>query len=624
MKYDIIVVGGGHAGVEASLASARMGKKTLLLSISIEQIAAISCNPAIGGLAKGHLTKEIDALGGIMALAADKAGIQFKILNASKGPAVRGSRVQIDMDEYKTYIKNISLSTENLDIKQEMVNQIIISNNKVDGVITHLSNKYYAKKIIISCGTFLKGVVHVGEFTQNAGRFSEFASNELSESLKSLGLKLSRLKTGTCPRIESKSINFSDFEIQHGDIDPKPFSFRTEKDGFNPTQLPCLIAYTNKTTHQIIEKNFHRAPMFTGQIKSIGPRYCPSIEDKVYRFKERDRHQLFLEPQTKYATEYYINGLTTSLPPDIQLEVLHSIKGLEDAKITRYGYAIEYDYVNPTQIKHTLETKAIEGLYLAGQINGTTGYEEAAAQGLIAGINAVLSIDQKEPFILRRDEAYIGVMIDDLVTKGTTEPYRMFTSRAEYRLLLREDNADLRLMPYGYKFGLIDEKTHKKMVKKSYELNKGMQYLQTNYLTPTKENLKLLEKNGEEKITDKVVLKNIVGRKSFTLEKLDIFAPDLKNLQKESKEQILIEAKYSHYIEKQKKQIQKMQNMLNTKIPKDLEFEKISGLSNEIVEKLNLFKPSTLFYASQISGITPAAIDILQIYIKLTKKNLKR
>ncbi len=616
MKYDIIVIGGGHAGVEAALASARMGKITLLLTMSIDQIAAISCNPAIGGLAKGHLTKEVDALGGIMALGADKTGIQFKILNASKGPAVRGSRVQIDMDRYKNYIKNICLSTQNLDVKQEIANQILLKDNSVDGVITHLQNRYYAKKIILSSGTFLKGLIHVGEFTKKAGRFSEFASYSLSDSLKEIGLELSRLKTGTCPRIDSKSINFSNFEIQHGDDKPTPFSFRTDKESFNPTQLPCLIAYTNPTTHKIIEKNFHRAPMFTGQIEGVGPRYCPSIEDKINRFKDRDRHQLFLEPQTSDANEYYINGLTTSLPPDVQLDVIHSIKGLENAKITRYGYAIEYDYVNPTQIKHTLETKVINGLYLAGQINGTTGYEEAAAQGLMAGINASLAIDQKEPFILKRSEAYIGVMIDDLVTKGTNEPYRMFTSRAEYRLLLREDNADLRLMPYGYKFGLIDDTTHKKMLTKSYELHKGIRYLENNYLTPSKENLELLRDNHEEKITDKVLLKNIVGRKSFTIEKLDIFAKELKDFSHESKEQILIEAKYAHYIDKQKRQINKMQNMLKIKIPQNLEFEKISGLSNEIVEKLNTFNPPTLFAASQISGITPAALDVLQIYIK--------
>ncbi|EAJ0343854.1 tRNA uridine-5-carboxymethylaminomethyl(34) synthesis enzyme MnmG [Campylobacter coli] len=616
--FDVIVIGGGHAGVEASAAAARMGKKTLLLTTLIEQIGAASCNPAIGGLAKGHLVKELDAMGGLMGEITDEAGIQFRILNESKGVAVRGSRAQIDMDKYRIVARNKLLKLKNLEISQEQVYELIYENGSVVGVKTNLQNTYEAKKVILTTGTFLNGLIHVGENKLTAGRVGELASVNLGQNLLSTSLKMGRLKTGTCPRVDAKSIDFSVLEIQDGDVNPKAFSFRTKN--FNPIQLPCYIARTNLNTHEIIKNNFYRAPLFTGQIEGVGPRYCPSIEDKINRFSDKESHHLFIEPQTIDATEYYINGFSTSLPYEVQIQMLRSVKGFEESKITRFGYAIEYDYIEPTELYHTLETKKIKNLYCAGQINGTTGYEEAAAQGFMAGVNAVLALDNKEPFILRRDEAYIGVLIDDLVIKGTKEPYRMFTSRAEFRLLLREENAIVRLGKYGKGLGLLEDESYQFIENIRLNTQKGLELLLEKEFTPNTENNAFLASIGEEKITSIVNLQKIVARSSFDIEKLKKLNTIFENMDEYSLREILNEAKYYHYIAMQKSQVEKMKNLIDMKIPSDFDFTSVSGLSNEVVEKLQKHKPLTLFAASEISGITPAALDILQIYIKMQKK----
>lgn len=617
MQYDIIVVGAGHAGIEAALAGARLGKKTLLITMLVEQIGAASCNPAIGGLAKGHLVKELDALGGEMGLCTDASGIQFRVLNGSKGAAVQGTRAQIDMDEYKEYMRKVCHNTPNLDIYQDEVTFLIVENSEVLGVKTKLGEEFRSLKTILTTGTFMRGLIHIGENTYEAGRAWELPSSTLSIQLKELGLNVGRLKTGTPSRLDANSIDFSVMETHGGDVKPTPFSFRTSKKDFNPTQYPCYVTYTNLSTHELIAANFHRAPIYTGQIQGSGPRYCPSIEDKVKRFSERERHQLFLEPQTAKCTEYYINGMSSSLPIEIQKQMIASVKGLENARVIRYGYAIEYDYVDPTELKHTLETKKIKNLYHAGQINATTGYEEAAAQGLMASINASLAIDGKEPFILRRDEAYIGVLIDDLVTKGTHEPYRMFTSRAEYRLLLREENADIRLSQYGHELGLIDDETFAKVENKRKVLEDAINYMANTWITSKKETLELLESIGEEKINDKVLLVDLIGRNTIDIEKLDILVPSLKEFDDYLKEQIIVEAKYYRYIQKQQKQIEKMKKMLKLNIPENFSYKGLPGLSNEVIEKLEKHRPPTLYNASLISGVTPAALDIIHLNLNM-------
>lgn len=638
-NFDVIVVGGGHAGVEASFISSKLGCKTLLLTHLIDNIALASCNPAIGGLGKGHLVKEIDSLGGLMGVLTDMSGLQYRILNASKGPAVRGSRAQIDMDIYKIHARNILLKTKNLYIKQANAIQILTKNKETIGVQTDISKKYFAKKIIITAGTFLRGLIHIGKNKSENGRAGEVASNDLSNSLLQLGIPLQRLKTGTCPRVLGDSINFKNLEKHYGDshfsasapyfslfthyllnggteIPFKALKDRIQNNVFSPSELPCYVTYTNSKTHEIVSNNFDRAPLFTGQIEGVGPRYCPSIEDKVNRFKEKTRHQLFLEPQTFGENEYYVNGLSTSLPYDVQENIIKSIEGLENAHITRFGYAIEYDYSPPTNLFHTLESKIIKNLFLAGQINGTTGYEEAAAQGLMAGINAVMSIKNEDKFILDRKEGYIGVMIDDLVSKGTNEPYRMFTSRSEFRLLLREDNACFRMLKYQEKWKLLPQEIID-LIKKDFEDIKNFSYM-NEFFTPNKENLKLLESINESPINNKVKLSLILGRDSMNPEKIRILLPSCSDLSDRALHQIQIESKYESYIKKQEIQISKINSTLSLKIPDNFEYN-VSGLSLEVIEKLNMHRPKTLQEASLISGITPASIEVLELHLRYKK-----
>ena len=612
--YDVIVVGGGHAGIEASLACSRMGHPTLLITQTVDQIGHMSCNPAIGGLAKGHLVKEIDVLGGEMAKATDETGIQFRQLNTGKGPAVRSSRAQVDRQAYRLRMKKAVEDQENLHVRQATVEEILVDGNKIAGVKTQMNETIQAKALILAPGTFLNGLVHIGLTHFPAGRMGDPPSMGLSESLKRLRFRMGRLKTGTTPRLDGNTINFSHLTPQYGDEPPIPFSFTTQK--IETGQVPCYITYTNLTTHEIIRGGLDRSPLYCGIIKGIGPRYCPSIEDKVVRFANKERHQIFLEPDGRNTKEIYPNGISTSLPLDIQIRMVRSIHGLEEVEIIRPGYAIEYDFVDPTELKPSLETKKVRGLFHAGQINGTSGYEEAAAQGLMAGINACLSIRGKEPLILKRSDAYIGVLIDDLVTKGTAEPYRMFTSRAEYRLHLREDNADLRLREKGYEVGLFKEEAYRTFLEKKSAIERTLSRISEMKINPTQENNEILRRWGSAPLKKEVSLREILKRPEIHFGHLHAFDSDLESSSKEIWEQVEIQVKYDGYIKRQMEQIEKSKKLEGVSFPEGFDFGSVIGLSTEVMEKLTKIRPFSLGQASRISGITPAAISILMVNLK--------
>lgn len=611
-NYDIIVVGGGHAGIEASIVSAKLGLKSLLITINLDNVGYMSCNPAIGGLSKGQLVKELDALGGEMGRAIDATATQFKTLNRSRGVAVQSSRAQADKRKYNSYMKNLVENQENLYLKQGKVVDLLVENNKVTGVKTDFQGEFYSKAVILSPGTFLNGLIHIGLKNYSGGRMGESASKSLSEKIRKLGFEMGRFKTGTCARLDANTINFDVLKEQTGDKNPSPFSLSSFTSNIDKQEIPCYITYTNKETHKVIRDNLNYSPLYTGVIEGTGVRYCPSIEDKVVKFPHRDRHHVFLEPEGKETVEVYPNGISTSLPIKVQEKMISTIEGLEDAEMIRPGYGIEHDYVQPTQLRHTLETKSLQGLFLAGQINGTTGYEEAAVQGFMAGVNAAHKILHKSSFILPRTQAYIGVLIDDLVTKGVDEPYRMFTSRAEYRLILREDNVDLRLREIGWELGLISLEERNRVRKKKEEVKRLKKELRGCTIHPDEETNKKLEQWGTTSLKHPEKASKLLKRPQVGYRKLwSLFKDGKLNYSQQVKEQVGIQIKYEGYIKRQQKEIDKFHKLERIKIPIDFEYEEIDGLSREIIEKLKKVEPASLGQALRIPGITPTSISIL-------------